>query len=202
MLTGWLDDDEGPRAEFTVWDWSALHDNGTMGDWQATGVLRLVDGQIAITELTLKPHPLVFTGDQREPVRARQPSEWPTTGITSKVLRGIRVGDILSRARAQREQGGKISPVWAAALRETKAVALKRGAGGYPDAHYRRIALAYLALRDTGMTNGITSALAKQEDRPEATIRDWLRTAEQKELLTPARRGHGGTRGPGPTLTR
>ena len=67
---------------------------------------------------------------------------------------------------------------------------LRRGRRGYPDDHYRRIALAYLDLQRQGVSRGIQKRLAEQEGRPWQTIRDWLRIATEKGF-SPREPGEG-----------
>lgn len=82
---------------------------------------------------------------------------------------------------------------------EARSVTLRRGRRGYPDDHYRRIALAYLDLQQQGVYRGIQKRLAEQEGRPWQTIRDWLAIATEKGFLTKGSKGRAG-RMPGPRL--
>lgn len=94
------------------------------------------------------------------------------------------------------------------ARRLTKAASieqLKRGRTGYPDDHYRRIALAYLDLLAMGNRRGILNKLAEQETNrlaryvPRETVRTWVRRARELQFLTAGEPGRAGAE-PGPRL--
>ena len=82
---------------------------------------------------------------------------------------------------------------------------LKRGRAGYPDDHYRGVALAYLDLLDKGITRGILAALAERESKrlgrpvPVETARTWVNVARKRQFLTEGENGRAGAM-PGPKL--
>jgi hypothetical protein len=197
IVSEWTEDAGGLRCDFEF-----LHGGGA--EWDVLGVARVIDGQVRMAELTVRPSMFVTSEDFEHSIRDRRPDEYPPAGVTSDVLRDVKVGKLLESLR--RELAGvsvteltDVERKWAAAAAE--AVELKRGRDGYPDEHFRRIALSYLKLRNDGLTNGIAAALAEQEDRPAATVRDWIREAERRGFLTAASKGRGGTRTAGPSLT-
>lgn len=194
IWTTWTKDDGGRRCEFTLQD--------MLGDWgwDLDGVARVVGGRIVVTELTFRLSE--FVKDDRE-IRRRLPGELPPEGVNSDVLRHPKMGEVVALLRRELRDASETRPDLDAKWKEAAAVAieLKRGRGGYPDGHFLGLAVRYLQLRADGLTNGITGALAQEYDRPEATIRDWIRQAERREYLTEAAKGRGGTREAGPRLT-
>jgi hypothetical protein len=82
---------------------------------------------------------------------------------------------------------------------------LNRGRHGYPDDHYRRIALRYLKLVEE--RRDVLVALAQEEseglgrDVPRETVRDWVRRATELGFLLPGTPGRASKR-PGPNLYR
>lgn len=185
------------RADFAGWH-PEEGVNGGWGAWEVSGVVRIVDGQLIITELKIEPSR--FVEHDAESVRTRQPGEWPAAGVTAATLRSIKIGEVLPAIRRELDRAtsapkSSVEQKWAEAAAK---VELKRGRVGYPDAHYRRIAAMYLDLAERGETNGIVARIAKEGGWVEATVRDWIRRAEDRGYLMPATRGRGGTRRKGP----
>jgi hypothetical protein len=76
----------------------------------------------------------------------------------------------------------------------------KRGPKGYGDDHYRRVAVAYLALQASRPDpRGILADLAEAEHVSRDTIRDWVSVAGERGFLAGAVRGRAG-REPGQRL--
>lgn len=163
--------------------------------WGATGHFQIEDGHLVCRRLDIGGKQL------------------PTPGITSAFLREIPMGAILTAVRSELAQQaglweqastaagphtdfGKSAKVVAQSLRPGD---LKRGRRGYPDDHYRRIAFAYLALQDQEWSRGLLGELARQENRPRETIRDWVHRAGELGFLAGATPGRAG-RLPGPRL--
>ena len=67
-----------------------------------------------------------------------------------------------------------------------------------PDDQLRDVAVAYLAELQNG--RGVLRRLGERFERPEPTMRDWVRAARREGFLTPAKKA--GSRGalPGPRL--
>jgi len=179
----------------------------TREGWIVSGYLAWTNSgeHVAIRQLTLEP------------------VDGSSSGVTSTVLRAVarEAGAILAKARAQLVH----EPEWLAALErfgletpssEEKARAhalaeaaatatLKRGRTGYPDDHYRRIALLYLELQAQGVHRGILRKIAELESErlgrpvPRETARDWVSGATKRRFLTPGRPGAAGRR-EGPNL--
>lgn len=194
VWTTWTEDAAGRRGEFKVQD--------LLGDWgwDLAGAVRFVGGRMVVTELTFTPSEFIKQGRE---VRRRRPDEFPLDGVNSDVLRHPKMGELVALLRKELSNTAAdrtdLDAKWKEAA--TAAVELKRGRGGYPDEHFLGLAVRYLQLRDAGLTNGITGELADEYDRPEATIRDWIRQAERRGFLTEAAQGRGGTREAGPRLT-
>jgi hypothetical protein len=150
------------------------------------------------------------------------PGAQPQGSLDGRVLRGLPLGRWLAEAHSRLADeetlaatGSGYDPMleemgysgasqdrkeWARRVaEEARSVTLRRGRRGYPDDHYRRIALAYLDLQRQGVTQGIQQRLAEQEQRQWQTIRDWVHIATKKGFLTPGSRGRAG-RMPGPNL--
>jgi hypothetical protein len=70
---------------------------------------------------------------------------------------------------------------------------------GYGDDHYRRIAFAYLDLQESGVSRGLIDKLARRQNKPRETMRDWVHEARQRKFLTKTTQGRGGAQ-PGPRL--
>ena len=114
-------------------------------------------------------------------------SDGATSAVAAQLAEIFRVGDDEQRARA------------AEAAERARGAELRRGRKGYPDDHYRRIALAYLDLQSQGVTRGILDRIAEQEGRKRDTIRDWIHQAREREFLTKGTPGRAGAQ-PGPRL--
>lgn len=178
--------------------------------WVVSGYLtRTSNGsEIAIGALMVQPMP-----------------ESPETVIGSTVLRVVakECSAILGRAQALLLD----EPEWldvlehfdlvvptseekqrARALAEAAAgLTLRRGRTGYPDDHYRRIALRYLDLQREGIGRGINKRIAELETKhlgrhvARETARDWISGATKRGFLAPGKQGRAG-REPGPNLYR
>jgi hypothetical protein len=129
--------------------------------------------------------------------------------LTSDALRRVRLSAILARAHAELASRAELAELahrfrWADApggrerdtLTEIAARAAagrpKRGRPGLGDAHYARIARAYLDKQAQGHGRGILNALAEQEGRPRETVRDWVAGARKRGFLTPGTQGRAG----------
>ena len=137
--------------------------------------------------------------------------------ITSDLLRRIPLGTIIARAQRSlaqdewRQKGilvlmgadrspEQMTPQETEAL-ETAARAAAQTRRGRPpvsDEHLAAVAHAYLEQAAQGP--GLTSRLATQFARPEATVRDWIMMSRRRGFLSPAVRGRRGAV-PGPRLT-
>lgn len=169
------------------------------GEWWAARGLLADSGSrgVIVRSLTIEPWP---RGSDRE--------------VTGRVLRSLRIGSIRDKALeslawapvtlrvAERTYGDVSAEEKEAAARAAKSVA--RGAGrpggrrGYPDDHYRRIALSYLDVYKTHPRD-VVAELARREGRPSATVRDWVHRARELGYLSPTKQGRGGG-SPGPRL--
>jgi len=136
--------------------------------------------------------------------------------LTGDALRRVRLSAILARAHAELAGHAELAEIaqrfaWPDApssrerdaLTEIAAEAAagrpKRGRPGLGDAHYARIAHAYLQKQAEGHGRGILNALAEQERRPRQTVRDWVAGARKRGFLTPGTQGRAGAL-PGPRL--
>lgn len=137
-------------------------------------------------------------------------------GVDTAVLRELRLADLLSELRGHlmEHRGMAYVPLTQVAgaehgLEARRNTALadladgsapKQGRKGYPDDHYRRIALRYLHLvNDKRVTRGVLNLLAAEEERPMETVRTWIHQARKRGFLSPGEQGRAGAM-PGPRL--
>lgn len=195
-----------PPAAVALVTW--VPDTGELAGWQVEGVLVANDERLTFHELLVRP-------------RNRDDGA-PGAGVTTSVLRAVPLGGLLSAARAALMEGPRQVASWEEAMgqpfatlkaqAEQAAAAvqgtdLKRGRKGFPDDHYRWVALKYLDLQDQGWSKGILEELAEaagphlKREYPvaRATARDWVATARARGFLTKATQGRAGA-DPGPNL--
>jgi hypothetical protein len=144
----------------------------------------------------------------------------PTTvEVTGNALRRLPIATIRDRANAQLRQRpdyldaldifGRVTPAERQRARRAavaaKKLPLTRGRKGYPEAHYRRIALRAVEIFDPDRKDGgrrdVLNALAEEEKKPYSTVRDWISRARGLGYLVPAKQGRTDFR-PGPNLYR
>jgi len=158
------------------------------------GRLNIIEGRLVLIEFT---------------VRA-------VGGVDSLLLR-VKLGDLLAelRARLAERSGSALLTAgesWGLrqdqeAVRNTVLAGAaassepKRGRIGYPDEHYRRIALRYLQLVNgqPPVTRGVLGVMAAEENRPMETVRTWIHQARKRGFLSSGERGRAGGM-PGPRL--
>lgn len=182
-------------------------ESGDLVGWQVEGVLVVTDDRLTIHELLVRPRDLAETA--------------PAGGVTTSVLRAVPLGALLDAGRRALLQAPEQIASWedssgqrfeslkaaaeraAAAVRETD---LKRGRKGFPDDHYRWVALEYLKLQEEGWSKGILRELAGRAAAhlgrdyvARETARDWVATARSKGFLSKATQGRAGA-SPGPNL--
>ncbi|MEU5248043.1 hypothetical protein AB0G81_28815 [Streptomyces asoensis] len=157
-----------------------------------------------------------FVGPSPESVPVQEERSAVLAPITSDVLRRIPVGQILARAQAEladqswKEEGliaiGRsqaadpgIAPASLQVLENANALAkpVTRGRPPLDESLLRRVAHAYL--REAINGPGLTRRLAGLFDRPEPTIKDWIKAARDRGYLSPAVPGRRAA-GPGPLL--
>jgi hypothetical protein len=169
------------------------------GSWRCNALLaKDADGRLSISRLEVEPWTF---GDR--------------LALGTNVLRSLPLGRWLASAHSQLGDAGvwlKTGTLagsvegraWAQAAAESaRSTELRRGRRGYPEDHYRRIALAYLALQQQGV-RGSPVRLAQDESTPARpvawqTMRDWIHRATELGFLSPGSPGRAG-RSPGPNL--
>lgn len=186
-----------------AWDPS----QGTFHGWKVEGVLSVIRDQLVVHEIRVQP-----TTAEGTP---------PGAGLTTTVLRSLPLGGLVAALRAvveeapeqvaelERSSGETFEELKKQTQRAARAVrgtGLKRGRKGYPDDHYRWVALEYLALQAEGWSRGILVELAKRATKhlgrdfvARETVRDWVAEARKRQFLTKATQGRAGA-GPGPNL--
>jgi len=125
----------------------------------------------------------------------------PLGVIRDRALAGLR-GVLLAREAMAADPSWRITDKHVEPARRAvvEAGKPKRGRPGYPEEHYRRIALRYLELLKLGHRN-VLVVLAAEEGRPRETVRDWVRKATGLGYLAPGKPGRAEAR-PGPKLKR
>ena len=175
-----------------------------LGDWVVVGEVKPIEGRLAITRLEVN-----FNSFEDGERRA-----FPPGGIKTTTLRSIpfdeihrevrdwlrelpewdRVGELL-RMRVSQERATTHE-----ATAGVATAARRRTRRGYPEEHYRRIAMRLLELQDQGWGRGINIELARLENVSRETIRDWISGARKRGFLGPGVRGRSGAV-PGPRLS-
>jgi hypothetical protein len=198
--------DEDDVAEFIAGDWIKPTDRAPDAHaqpWVMHGILRRSKrGLLVVSELDIEPN---LPGGAE---------------VTGTVLRGVRLTPIrqkavaalggIALAREAAAAAGLFNVSKEDAERARRAAAeaegqpLNRGRKGYPQNHYRRIALRYLDLIGEGRRDVLVALAAEESKRqgrkvPRETIRDWVRKATTLEFLTPGKQGRADAR-PGPKL--
>ncbi|MFF5161547.1 hypothetical protein ACFY3N_36220 [Streptomyces sp. NPDC000348] len=137
--------------------------------------------------------------------------------ITSDVLRRIPLGQIIARAQAEladqswREDGvtilgrpqaagSELAPASLQALENANALAQPAQRGRPPLDGELLHAVAHAYLREAINGPGLHHRLADLFNRPEPTIKDWIKAARDRGYLSPAVPGRRAA-GPGPLLT-
>lgn len=150
----------------------------------------------------------------REPEPEPAPAPFP--GITTSLLRRIPLGEIVAVAQAElagsdwRQEGIRVLPgppvaaddlpeptLAALETAESLAAPARRGRPMLSDEHLAQVAYRYLAEASSGP--GLIRRLAVEFDRPEPTVKDWIRQARRRGFLSPATSGRRGA-APGPRL--
>ncbi|MFF7887822.1 hypothetical protein ACH40F_41110 [Streptomyces sp. NPDC020794] len=158
-----------------------------------------------------------FVGPPTESAPVQEERSAVPVPITSDVLRRIPVGQILARAQAEladqswKEDGvvvlgrsqaaePELAPVSLQALENANVLATPTPRGRPPldENLLHRVAHAYL--REAINGPGLTRRLADLFDRPEPTIKDWIKAARDRGYLSPAVPGRRAA-GPGPLLS-
>jgi hypothetical protein len=164
------------------------------GDWRARWVLAEQNGGLVVRGLSLEP----------------TTQSTPPSGITSSLLRSLSPSRIAAEAAHAALEDFPGQDVWWASLRvkwakeEVVEHRLQDQPGPRPgrpklsDDLLRDVAIAYLEEMRAG--RGVLRRLGERFERPETTIRDWVRIARREGWLGPAAKS--GRRGadPGPRL--
>jgi hypothetical protein len=201
----WPVDEEGVFAQFLAW-LSLPRDRSPQGriqfqGWLAIGYLgHASSGRVVIKQLALEP-----AGDSG-----------PDLDVTGTLLRSFRPDELIARAKAQlidtpgaldvAERLGLASPS-AEERRRTEEAAVaagkderRRGRRGYPESHYRRVALDHLELLESGMTRGLHKELGNRYGVSAERMRDWVQRASELEFLTGGEKQGRAGRQAGPRL--
>ncbi|MEW2127949.1 hypothetical protein AB0891_29995 [Streptomyces sp. NPDC007259] len=137
--------------------------------------------------------------------------------ITSDLLRRIPLGQIVARAQAEladqswkdegvtvlgrpRAAGPGLAPPFLRALENANALAQPAKRGRPPLDGELLHAVAHAYLREAVNGPGLHRRLADLFNRPEPTIKDWIKASRDRGYLSPAVPGHRAA-GPGPLLT-
>jgi hypothetical protein len=122
--------------------------------------------------------------------------------IDSTDLRAIPIAALKQRLRGLAESVGQMTPTYNPARYAPRP---RPGRPGYPDEHYRFIAIRYITLAREGRSRGIRGLLAAEMSGrlgvhiAENTIGEWLHRARELGFLAPGQRGKVVSE-PGPRL--
>ncbi len=119
--------------------------------------------------------------------------------ISIRVLRSIPLGELLGRLRES--VPAPIGQVTASVASSRACTCAHRHGGRTPltDDHLRSVAVAYLEETGPGKGRGALQRVVARFDRPEGTVRTWLRMARREGWLGPGMQGRAGAE-PGPRL--
>jgi hypothetical protein len=191
--------------------WAFIATGDVTGGLEVTGRVSRHGDQLMLDQLQLRPS----AGVQ----------------VSAETMRAVKIGAIMSRVREKlllfaeeaTRQRGPDDPPWMGTTpattrrrlkqslrRVTQGLAdqpLKRGRSGYPEDHYRRVALIYLELLAEGVHQGILAAvgdrmateMSESQPRPVQTVRTWIYQARRRGFLTGGERGRAAAL-PGPRL--
>ena len=173
---------------------------GVPGDrWVVSGTLALRAGSLVISRLTLTPN----TGFEETGDGTRRPVDlMPDSGLTSAVLRSIRLTEIISAVQDRLERAPtrdpSTSPQAHPRTTDPGPPPAARGRRRLPDRHNQQQAMDYLELQAEA---GVTRRLSQRWSRPEATIKTWIAQATRLRYLGPGTKGRR-LREPGQRLDR
>jgi hypothetical protein len=160
-----------------------------------SGTLALRAGSLVISTLTLTPN----TGFEETGDGTRRPVDlMPDSGLTSAVLRSIRLTDIISAVQARLERNPTPTPHAHPPTNDPDPPPAPQGRRRLPDRHYQQLAMDYLELQAEA---GVTRRLSQRWRRPEPTIKTWIGQATRLGFLGPGTKGRR-LREPGPRLDR
>ena len=135
------------------------------------------------------------------PASKLRPLEHENAVVNGTVLRAVRTEELIARARAQlmdmpevhdaaAQLGLQVVTDEEKALAESAAALAsdherELGRTGYPESHYRHVALDYLELyhEGRGMTRGIRQELAGRYGVSDKTVGDWIHRAHELGFL-------------------
>jgi hypothetical protein len=194
-------DEEGSLASFVALAPARASRTGDVEWWLVRGVLR--------------------RSDEGPPGLARVAVEHfddPNAEVTPTTMRDLNFGTIREQACHAlafaevihdvhlKGRGGwtRHDDAWVRKVAEEAKRPLRRGRKGYPNEHYRWIAVRYLEIVGTGRRDVLKALATEEEARlgrpvPRETVRDWVRKATELGYLAPGKRGRASAR-PGPNL--
>lgn len=163
----------------------AIFECVTDSDWVVSG------------DVTRGPFGLVITR-----LEVRRPGD--STGVTSSLLRKIPVGEILAAVQTEiaaelMRRGGEGEAFSATLTLMNTEPARTSGRAPLSPQLLREVALAYIAENGPGKGPGAMTRLAEKFDKPEETVRRWVKRARSDGWLGPGAKGRAGAE-PGPKL--
>jgi hypothetical protein len=167
-----------PRPEFALIGEQAVAEYtvSLSEDIVADCTVASVDGRPALTELRLRA---AYDG-QRQGV------------ITARLLKNIRIGELLAPAREELAEFAR-DPLWeeAASLWDFLHKQPRPGRAGHPDKLYASVASMYAYALDQGSHHPVVD-VAERMRLSRARVRDLLHEARRRGLLTSPPQGHAG----------
>jgi hypothetical protein len=162
-----------------------------VGSWVVAGRVLGQGGRPAIAEVRLFPN---------EPLRlwpgrwSERPEDVPAGGITTETWRFVQIGALRAGIQATPSDAAATAGVDEKLINELKTeLAEHPGVTGRPDAFYAKLASAYVSELEAGNPQPV-SVLAPRLGKSPAVLRNMLRDARQRSLLTAAKGRKAGGR--------
>lgn len=121
------------------------------------------------------------------------PMAAPEGGLTTRLLRRVRVGELLRTVQAEVTEESIQDPTRGNTTWAKKLAAPRPGRRGRPDHEYLSLVLRYLTLIDKGDATPVAT-LARRAHLSESQVRNLLYEARRRDLLTAAPKGRPGGR--------
>jgi hypothetical protein len=168
---------------------------GPTAEWDVVGTVVRAAARLRLERLTVLPHGRY---DHEEDEGAMDDQLDADLSVTPTLLKSVPLGRLMAQVHSdlfRRAATTSDTEQWARLVRqvaEEESVAPSPRTGRPALSHdlLREVAVAYLEEAENG--RGLTARLAVRFDRPQATVRDWIRAARREHFLTEAEPGRAG----------
>lgn len=168
------------------------------GEWVAAYRLTPQDGRYVVGEVRLFPNePKGAHPGQWSAERLGNDAPVPPGGLPARLIRAVKVTDHLAYVAkiTQKDQGARYGAA-AQLAKQGFSDPSASGKRGYSDLFYARVAAQYVVLLDSGASKPIRMLRKELADQgrhlSEASVRDLVRRARDRGLLTKTHRGRAG----------